>query len=141
MQSCVKEALQLAGITGVHAMHDATEGGLVAALDEMAEASGLGFRIESEKIPISHEAWILQKKFALLDEQMLSISSTGSIIAAVDRQAKDKVKETLKRNGLPASFMGAFTESKDRILARNSKDLNFPQFADDPYDMILSSGA
>ena len=28
MQSCVKEALQLAQIEGVHAMHDATEGGL-----------------------------------------------------------------------------------------------------------------
>jgi hydrogenase maturation factor len=141
MQSCVKEALQLAGIIGVHAMHDATEGGLVVALDEMAEASGLGFRIESEKIPISREAWILQKKFALSDERMLSISSTGSIIAAVDPQAKDKVKKTLKRNSLPASFMGVFTESEDRILARNSKDLNFPQSADDPYDMILSSGA
>ena len=32
LQSCVKEALALAGIVGVHAMHDATEGGFVSAL-------------------------------------------------------------------------------------------------------------
>ncbi len=36
MQSCVKEALQLAEIEGVHAMHDATEGGFVAALNELS---------------------------------------------------------------------------------------------------------
>ena len=42
MQSCVKEALELAEIEGVHAMHDATEGGFVAALNELAQASKLG---------------------------------------------------------------------------------------------------
>jgi len=46
LQSCVKEALLLADIKGVHAMHDATEGGLTAAINEMAEASKVGFRVE-----------------------------------------------------------------------------------------------
>jgi hydrogenase maturation factor len=138
MQSCVCEAQQLAETGVVHAMHDATEGGFVAALNELAEASRVGFRVESEKIPISHEAQILQEKFALLDEQMLSISSTGTIIAAVDSQSKDRVKKTLQRNGLSASFLGAFTESKDRILVKNRKDMSFPQVADDPYNTILS---
>jgi hydrogenase maturation factor len=137
MQSCVLEALQLADIGGVHAMHDATEGGLVAALNEMAEASGVGFRVELEKIPINHEAQTLQETLALSDQQMLSISSTGTIIAAVDPQTKDKVKKTLLRNGLSASFLGAFTESKDRVLVKNRKDVSFPQVADDPYNMIL----
>jgi len=50
MQSCVKEALLLAEIEGVNAMHDATEGGLTAALNEMAEASSVGFKVEWEKI-------------------------------------------------------------------------------------------
>jgi hydrogenase expression/formation protein HypE len=137
MQSCVSEALQLAETCGVHAMHDATEGGLVAALNEMAEASGVGFRVELEKIPISHEAQTLQEKFALSDEQMLSLSSTGTIIAAVDPQTKDKVKKTLLRNKLSASFLGAFTESKDRVLVKNRKHVSFPQIADDPYNTIL----
>jgi hydrogenase expression/formation protein HypE len=139
MQSCVWEALQLARTGGVHAMHDATEGGLVAALNEMAEASGVGFRVESEKIPISREAQELQKIFALSEEQMLSISSTGTIIAAVDPQTKDKVQKALRRNGLSASFLGTFTESTDHVLVKNEKEVPFPQVADDPYSTILSS--
>ena len=31
-------------------MHDATEGGFIAALNELAEASKLGFEVESDKI-------------------------------------------------------------------------------------------
>jgi len=56
IQSCVREALALAELGGVHAMHDLTEGGLVASLKEMAEASNLGFEIKLEKIPVSPEA-------------------------------------------------------------------------------------
>ena len=58
MQSCVREALQLARTGGVHAMHDATEGGFVAALNELAEASKVGFRVDWEKIPIAKKRWL-----------------------------------------------------------------------------------
>jgi hydrogenase maturation factor len=139
MQSCVREALQLAETGGVHAMHDATEGGLVAALNEMADASGVGFKVEMEKIPVTAEVRILQKHFRLSDEQVLAMSSTGTIVAAVDAQAKDKVQETLRKIGIASSFVGNFTESKGRLLMKNKKSLNFPQVADDPYNKILSA--
>ena len=42
MQSCVKEAMLLVEIEGVHAMHDATEGGLAAALNEVARSAASG---------------------------------------------------------------------------------------------------
>ena len=61
MQSCVREAQRLAKTNGVHAMHDATEGGFVACLNELAEASGTGFVIEWEKIPISKEALLIKE--------------------------------------------------------------------------------
>jgi len=139
MESCVSEALELAGMGWVHAMHDATEGGLVAALNEMAEASRIGFKVELKKIPISYEAKRLQETFALSDEQLLSISSTGTIIASVDPKAKSIVEGKLLRMGLSASFLGAFTESTDHVLVQNGKDASFPQVADDPYNTILSS--
>jgi hydrogenase maturation factor len=139
MQSCVWEALQLAETSGVHAMHDATEGGLVATLNEMAEASGVGFSVEFEKIPLSAEVRKLQESFQLSDEQVLSMSSTGTIIAAVDVQAKERVEETLRRNGFSARFLGTFTKSKNRVLIKNNRSMPFPQVADDPYDRILLS--
>jgi len=138
MQSCVQEALQLAETSGVHAMHDATEGGLVGALNEMSAASGAGFRVEMEKVPISPDVRILQEYFKLSDEEWLAMSSTGTILAAVDAQAKVRVEELLHRNGVSASFLGKFTKSKDHILVKNRRNTTFPQVADDPYSKILS---
>jgi hydrogenase maturation factor len=139
MQSCVKEALQLAETGGVHAMHDTTEGGLVSALNEMAEASRVGFNVEIEDIPIIPEARMLQESFALSDEQLLSTSSTGTIIAAVDTEAKDKIEETMRRNGVSANLVGTFTKNKDRNLVKDNKRTPFPQVADDPYNTIFFS--
>ena len=138
MQSCVREALQLAEISGVHAMHDATEGGFVAALNELAEASKVGFRVDWKKVPINKEALALQSYFKFNDEQLLAISSTGTILAAVDAQAQEKVKATLSKSGLCAHFLGEFTENKERILIKKGKETPFPQVADDPYTLILS---
>lgn len=138
MQSCVKEALQLAEVGGVHAMHDATEGGFMAALNELAQASKVGFRLNWEKVPISEEALALQVHFKLKDEQLLAMSSTGTILAAVAPEAQEKVKATLNKNGLSACFLGEFTENKERVLIRKGKEAPFPQVADDPYTLILS---
>ena len=138
VQSCVKEALLLAEIGGVHAMHDATEGGLTAALNEMAEASKAGFKIESDKIPVSNEAHTLQQHFKLSDEQVMAMSSTGTILAAISPEAKDNAEKTLRRNGLEPSFLGFFTKSMDRILIKNGKETSFPKKADDPYARIVS---
>ena len=83
MQSCVKEAMQLAEISGVHAMHDATEGGFVAALNELAEASKVGLGLIGKKSPSAKKYWRCMSHFKLTDEQLLSMSSTGTILAAV----------------------------------------------------------
>ena len=138
MQSCVREALDLAEIGGVHAMHDATEGGFVAALNELAQASKVGFRVNWEQLPLSKEVLALQSYFKLTDEQTLAMSSTGTILAAVKPEAQEKVKATLNKNGLSACFFGEFTENKDRVLIRKGKETTFPQIADDPYTLILS---
>ena len=138
MQSCVKEALKLAETSGVHAMHDATEGGFVAALNELAEASKLGFRVEWEKIPVSKELESVNDHFKLSDEQLLAMSSTGTILAAVDAKAQEKVKAALSQLGLTACFLGEFTKNKQRALIKTGKETFFPQIADDPYALILS---
>lgn len=138
MQTCVKEALQLAKTGFVHAMHDATEGGFVAALNELAEASKMGFNVHWEKIPISKEALALQAYFKLTDEQLLALSSTGTILAAVEAKAKDEVKAVLSENRLVGYFIGEFTENKKRALINKGKELPFPSVANDLYSLILA---
>jgi hydrogenase maturation factor len=139
MESCMNEALALAEIDGVHALHDATEGGLTNALNEVAEASSLGFRTEFEKLPITAEMNALQKRFGLSLDEVLSASSTGMIVAAVEKQAQTIVEETLREHGIPASFIGTFTRNKDCVLEWSSGIISFPRVADDPYGRILSS--
>jgi hydrogenase maturation factor len=141
LQSCVKEALQLAKLGGVHAMHDATEGGFTSAMNELSEASKLGFQAESEKLPIQLQAQTLQQAFGLSDEQVLSMSSTGTILAAVDPKTRRGVEELLRRNGLEANFIGEFTKNKKRILTKEGKETVFPEAAQDPYSRILSGKA
>src|SRR5665647_649725 len=131
LQSCVREASELAEVDGVNAMHDATEGGFMVALNELAQASKLGFRIEWEKLPVNKEVLALQSHFKLSNEQLLSMSSTGTILAAVKPEAKEKVKITLAKRGLQAYFLGEFMESKERVLIKKGKETQFPQVADD----------
>ena len=138
MQSCVKEALLLAEIEGVHAMHDTTEGGLTAALNEMTEASAVGFKVEWEKILISEEVNNLRESYQLSNAQVLSMSSTGTVLAAVSPEAKDRVEDVLRQNSIEARFLGSFTKDMCRVLVKNGKETVFPIEADDPYARILS---
>lgn len=137
LQSCVREALLLAGMDGVHAMHDATEGGLTAALNEMAEASKVGFKIEFEKVQIPKEVYTLQKYFQLSEEQILSMSSTGTILAAINPKAKDEVQKALKKINVKSSILGVFIKNMHRIIVKNGKETPFPKKADDPYERIM----
>ncbi len=138
MQSCVKEALVLAKIGGIHAMHDATEGGFVTALNELAVASKLGFRVDWGMIPFPEEALMLQVHFGLSAEQLLAMSSTGTILAAVKPESQQEVKEALEKLGLTGYFIGEFTKTKKRCLTKNGKPQAFPITAVDPYTMMMS---
>ncbi|MDH5448101.1 MAG: AIR synthase-related protein [Candidatus Bathyarchaeota archaeon] len=137
MQTCVKEAYLLAEVGGVHAMHDITEGGLVAALNEMAESSSLGFAVDLEKLPILEEALILQKYFGLSQRELLSISSTGTLLTAIDPERKDQALQELLKHGIDASFIGTFTKNKKRLIQHGKKKTVFPKTAEDPYAKIM----
>jgi hydrogenase expression/formation protein HypE len=137
MQSCVVEALNLAQTHRVNAMHDATEGGFVAAINELANTSKVGFVVDWDRIPISKEALVLKQYFRFSDEQLLSMSSTGTIIGAVNSVDHEKVDSVLRKSALSASFIGEFTQNKDRILIRNGQKEIFPDVPQDPYDLLL----
>jgi hydrogenase expression/formation protein HypE len=139
MQSCVEEALQLAQVEGVDAMHDATEGGFVATLNELAQASKVGLKVTGECIPIPAEVLTLKAHFGLSNEQVLAMSSTGTILGAVKPNAENQVKDALQKLGLSAAFIGEFTENRKRRLIKGKKEMAFPNQPDDPYTMMLAS--
>ena len=137
-QSCVNEANLLCELDGVHAMHDTTEGGLLASLNEMAEASNVGFRINWDQIPFQKEVYVLRDFFNLTDIQLLSLSSTGSIIVAVDPDDFYKVESLFRKIGVEMSLLGVFSKDLKHVLVNNGKKTLFPSEPDDPYEHILS---
>ena len=83
--SLVKEALALANMEGVHAMHDPTEGGVLNGLWELAEASGLGIEVSAGKIPVTPETREICSKLRL--DPLKLMSSGALLIAASPRKA------------------------------------------------------
>jgi len=138
MQTCVDEALLLAKTRGVTAMHDATEGGFVAALNEMADASNVGFTVDFVKLPILPELKKLAEHFKLSREQVLATSSTGTLLAAVSPSHREKSIKVLSKLGLNAQLVGVFSKSKQRLIKFDGEEAHFPKEADDPYAKIMS---
>ncbi|UCD97121.1 MAG: hypothetical protein JSV35_03475 [Candidatus Bathyarchaeota archaeon] len=136
-QTCVKEAQLLSSLQGVHAMHDATEGGLVAALNEMAGNAGLGFRINLQRLPISEELTILQKHLMLSETEVLSTSSTGTLLVALSPEEAGNALHRLEQAGLAARSIGVFTEDQDREIFDEQQRRDFPHRALDPYSTIV----
>jgi len=139
MQSCVRDALTIARSKAVPAMKDITEGGFITALNELADASNLGFRVFQEKLPISEELHTLANSYNLTNNQILGISSTGVIMGAIDPMREKDFLEYLQSNGLEVTTIGEFIEPETCLLIdRSGVETPFPRGNFDPYALILA---
>jgi hydrogenase expression/formation protein HypE len=135
MVSVVEDALVAASVgvrdQGVTAMHDATEGGVIAGIFELATASNLGAKVDLERLPISDETQGLCEFFKI--DPLVSLSE-GSLIIASRPSKSDKVLAKLSSRGIHASIVGKLT-SKFRgcraITQRGARNFHYPTV--DPY--------
>lgn len=117
---------------GVHAMHDATEGGILGAVWEMAEASGLGCIVEADKIPVHP---LTEKICRILELDPLRLIASGSMIMATS-DPEILVTELTVR-GINGKIIGRLTENRDRILMLEGKELELPPpGSDELYKML-----
>jgi hydrogenase maturation factor len=137
MQTCVSEALLLAKTGGVTAMHDATEGGIVAALNEMADASNVGFSVDFTKLPILPELEKLAEHFQLERDEILATSSTGTLLAAVSPSHREKAVKALSGLELNPKTIGVFLKSRKRLIKFDGEEADFPSEVKDPYAEIM----
>lgn len=108
----------LAAEHGATAMHDATEGGILGAVWEVAECSHTGVEIWQDKIPIKEETKIICKEGQI---DPLRLISSGTMIITTENGAK--LVDKLNQNGISGAIIGKITET-DRILISNqSKEL------------------
>ncbi len=108
--SIIPEALA-AMKSGVCVMHDASEGGIMAALWELADSSGVGLNIDLKKLPIRQET-VEVCEFCNVNPYEL-LSGGCLVMTAEDGNI---LVEALDREGITAVVVGKITDSNDRII-------------------------
>ena len=113
-----------------HAMHDATEGGLLNGVYEIAAASNTGVTLYEDKIVIPDEIDAVCRHFDI--DPLISISEGTLVITATPEDTPPMMKE-LEQNGIAAWEIGEITE-KDRIFVRkDGKREELAPVAVDPF--------
>jgi len=87
----------------VHAMHDPTEGGLLAGLAEMAAAARCGLRIDRTAIPILAET---RAVCAALGVDPLGLIASGSLLIGAAAGSTGAIVKDLERTGIAARVIG-----------------------------------
>ena len=100
----VEDALAVRAAGTVHAMHDATEGGLLGALHETASASGVRFVVDRESVPVAPG---VEPVCEALGMDPWRATTSGTLLASVAPVDADRVAETLRDRGTPAAVVGS----------------------------------
>ena len=89
----------------IHSLRDPTRGGLAATLNEFAESSGVGIRIQEERIPIHPE---VEAVCELMGLDPLSVANEGKLVAVVAPGDAEKILHRMHRHeyGRRASIIG-----------------------------------
>ncbi len=133
--AAIRYGLRSAGITS---MHDATEGGILGALYEIAEASGNGIHVYGNSIPVYGEIRDVCDIFGM--DPYRSISEGTLAITISDENSEDFLKY-LRRNGIDAEKVGFIKErAYGKKIEWNGKIGDLGEPGKDPFWKAVSIG-
>jgi len=120
--STVKDALTAASVGlgegKVSSMHDATEGGVLGALDEMASASEKSFVVNPHEIPVAPEVRRVCSAFGL---DPLRTMGEGALILTCDRKSVSELEDSFLHEGLQLTSIGEVQAGRGLILSESGK--------------------
>jgi len=112
--SVVPEAMKAVEAGSPNSLHDPTEGGLINGLWEMAEAAGVGLRVDRASIPIPDET---RQICGALGVDPLRLLGSGALLITAQPGEAEKIMEALTKEGIKASVIGEVTPlSEGRLL-------------------------
>jgi hydrogenase maturation factor len=133
--SILPEARLARAFAGVHAMHDVTEGGLAAAVCELAAATGHGVLVHRDRVPISPGT---HRLCALLDADPLGLIASGSLLICCDPTEAPRLLAALTAAGVPAADIGELTEEGAGVAAlERGRPAPWPSFVTDEAARLL----
>ncbi len=113
------------------AMHDVTEGGLLGGIWEMAKASGCGFRVQDDKLPVGEVPRAICELFEI--DPRLCVGA-GSMILSVANDRADGLVERLEADSVPAAVVGEMRPAREGfILVEDDAEQSFSFDESDPY--------
>lgn len=104
--SVVKEGVA-AGNMGTAGMHDITEGGVLGAVWELSEISGVGVELEEDKIPVSEVTRKICNHFGI---NYLRLISSGCMMIIVHPDREEAVMEAIRNVGVDVTRIGRVME-------------------------------
>ncbi len=119
--SVVAEAL-LAARYGATAMHDPTEGGVAAALFELATASGRHLVVDLDRIPVHSLTTRLCSHFGL---RALGLIGSGALLLTTPERHSEALLRALKRRRIAATVIGTVARGHGVEARREGKRVRF----------------
>lgn len=128
----VEDALTAFSSGKVTAMHDATEGGVIGGLFEIANASNVGMIIDENLFFYPEEVRLVCKN---LNIDPVEAISEGSLLIAAEKGSSASIIENLEKKGISATVIGHVTDNPDeRVINRENGDLQELRVpAEDPF--------
>ena len=116
---------------GVTAMHDATEGGVLSAVLELAGASGLGAFLDLESIPITDETREICNLFRI---DPLTSLGEGSLLIASRPIRTTRIIDRLASKGIEAHLVGRLSSRVEGVYGTTrGRRLRIRYPTKDPY--------
>ncbi len=136
--SVVRDALIAARNPGVHAMHDATEGGLKRGLWEIAQASAKGIRISKEDLLIPEDIKSVCGYFELDPWEVIS---EGTLILTCSPEKTGELLNAYREAGIEARIIGKVTSPETGcVYLEKGKTLPLvPPAVDKFWDVFFNS--
>jgi hydrogenase expression/formation protein HypE len=113
--SVLRAARAVHATGAAHSMHDPTEGGLATALQELAEAAGVGLRIDWSAVTILPEC---AASCAVLGLDPLGLLASGALLATLDAREAAGALARLQAAGIPAAVIGEVVPPGDAGTSR-----------------------
>lgn len=104
----------------IHCLRDPTRGGLATSLNELAKQSGVGIRIEEDKIPVRDA---VRAACELLGFDPLYVANEGKLVAVVPADDAERVLDRMHQNqyGTQAAIIGeVITQPAGRVIMTTS---------------------
>jgi hydrogenase maturation factor len=136
--SVLPEAEIACELATVHSMHDPTEGGIATALAEMAEAAGVGLRIDGDRIVRLPEGVELCRALGL---DPLGTIASGALLLTLAPADAGIVIHALAREGIDCHYIGQVVPPEQGVrLVEGALERPMPVFAQDEITRLFTRG-